>query len=264
MSVFSCRIVLAIAALASSGVAYAQTTFEAASIKLAPGGGAPVVRGGPGSSDPTLASFENIDLFSLVSMAYGVKRYQLLASEWLSMSRFEISARVPQGATVDQYRLMLQNLLAERFKLATHHDRREMQTYELVVAKSGSKLKESAIDPAATVNDGLQPPPFRAGPPPGYHGRFNMALTKESMEKFAAYLSGLLDEPVTDNTALTGHYDMRLQALVGSNPPAADGVDSPPSLLDAVQAQLGLRLTPKKDMVDILVVDHMEKTPTEN
>jgi uncharacterized protein (TIGR03435 family) len=245
-----------------------QPRFEVASIRPAPppvpGRGAPIVRGGPGSSDPGLAAFENIDLFSLTTMAYGIRRYQLVAPDWMSTTRFNITARVPAGATTDDYRLMLQGLLTERFKLTLRHEQKEMQIAELVVAKNGPKLKESEPDPSAPVPDGLQPPSPRAGPPPGYHGAVNLTLPKESMERFAALLSGLYDQPVIDGTGLTGLYDVTLHALVGSNPPSPDAPNAPLPLIDAIQEQLGLKLMSKKAAVDVLVVDNMEKTPTEN
>jgi uncharacterized protein (TIGR03435 family) len=256
-----------IAAAAYAQKTGAQPAFEVASVKPSPpslGRQSPtVVRGGPGSSDPTLATFENIDLFSLVTMAYGIQGYQLVAPDWLSTAKFDIAARVPPGATKEQYRLMLQSLLAERFQLTRHHDRKEIQMAELVVAKNGPKLKESPVDPAGAADPGLQPPLPRAGPPPGYHGPFSMT-TKASMERLAALLSGLLDQPVVDSTGLKGTYDIKLQALVGSNPPATDGADSEPGLFEAVQEQLGLKLTPKKALADVLVIDRIEKTPTGN
>ena len=249
--------------LASVPVMSGQPRFEVASIGPA-GPGTSRIHGGPGSSDPGLATFENVDLFSLTTMAYGISRYQLSAPDWLSTTRFNITARVPASATTNEYRLMLQGLLTERFKLALHHERKEMQIAELVVAKNGPKLKESAPDPSAPVPDGLQPPPPRAGPPPGYHGAVNLNLPRESMERFAALLSGLYDQPVIDGTELTGLYDVTLRALVGSNPTTVDAPNAPLPLIDAVQEQLGLKLVSKKSSVDVLVVDHMEKTPTEN
>lgn len=260
--------VIACAAAAYAQSAGAQPAFEVASVKPSPpspGKYAPtLVRGGPGSSDPTLATFENIDLFSLVTMAYGIQRYQLVAPDWMSAAKFDITARVAPGASIDQYRLMLQSLLAERFQLTLHHDRKEIQMAELVVAKNGPKLKASPVDPAGAADPGLQPPLPRAGPPPGYHGPFSMALPKASMERLAALLSGLLDQPVVDSTGLKGNYDIKLRALVGSNPPDTDAADSPPSLFEAVQEQLGLKLTLKKALADVLVIDRIEKTPTGN
>lgn len=252
--------------LLTDSVLTAQPRFEAASIRPVEAGrvGGAVVRGGPGSSDPGLATLENIDLFSLVAMAYGVERHRISAPVWLNTTRFNITSRVPAGASVEDYRQMLQALLAERFGLAVHHEQREIQMAELVVAKNGPKLKESAPDPGAIATDGVQPPAPRAGPPPGYHGPVNMTLPRESMERFAGLLSGLFDQPVMNNTGLTGVYDITLHALVGSNPPNADAVNAPPALIDAVQDQLGLRLVPKKSVIDVLVVDRMEKIPTEN
>jgi uncharacterized protein (TIGR03435 family) len=197
-------------------------------------------------------------------MAYGIRRYQLVAPDWMSTTRFNITARVPAGSTTDEYRLMLQGLLAERFKLTLHHEQKEVQIAGLVVGKNGPKLKESAPDSTPPVEDGLQPPSPRAGPPPGYHGAVNLNLPKISMERFAALLSGLYDQPVINGTGLTGRYDVTLHALVGPNPPSPDAANAPLPLIDAVQEQLGLKLVSKKSLVDILVVDHMEKTPTEN
>jgi uncharacterized protein (TIGR03435 family) len=225
--------------------------------------GAPAVSGGPGSSDPALVTMRNIDLFTLVTMAWGIKRYQVSAPEWMSSARFDVTARLKPDATVDQYRAMIRSLLTERFGLTFHHEQKEIRIYDLVISKNGSKLKEVDAD-AAAAPDGLQPPPPRAGPPPGYHGPLNLALPKEPMDKFAALLSGLLDQPVEDATGLKGVYDVKLHALVGSNPTDASAENPMPSLFDAVQDQLGLRLAPRKDMIEVLVIDHAEKTPEEN
>jgi uncharacterized protein (TIGR03435 family) len=257
--------------------AYAQTAqFEVASVKPspppAPGRNAAVaVRGGPGSTDPALVRFDNIDLFSLVTMAYGIGRYQLFGPEWLSTARFDINARVPLGATRDQYRLMLQNLLAERFKLALHHETREIPIYEMTIAKNGPKLKESPVDLDET-DPGLQPPPRWSSPPPqaGNVGG-SMQSTKQPMEWLVAMLSGMLGRPVTDTTGLKGKYDIQLRwggfglnASVAPDNPDVGAAESEPSLIQAVQEQLGLKLTPKKAPFDVLVIDHIERVPAEN
>jgi len=249
--------------------AFGQPAFEVASIKASPPQvmGVPMrtgVRGGPGSSDPGLVTMENMDLFSLVAMAYGLQRHQLVAPDWLGSTRFSISARVPQGATVDQYRLMLQNLLAERFRLTVHRDRKEMAMYDLVVAKNGPKMKAAPVESGPPVPDGLQPPLPRAGPPPGYHGPANMTLPSVPMDRFAASLAGFLGVPILDRTGLAGNYEIRLRAMIGAQAAASDAADAPPEVFTAIQDQLGLRLVPRKDLVDVLVVDHIEKTPTDN
>ena len=221
-----------------------------------------MVHGGPGSSDPGLARLENIDLTSLMTMAFGVKRYQVSGPDWMASTRFDISARVPAGATVDQYQVMLQNLLSRRFELSLHYEPEEIQTYDLVVGKNGPKMKAAEPDPESS--DGLQPPAPRAGPPPGYHGPVNLNIPKISMERLAGLLSGLLGQPISDSTGLKGNYEVKLRALVGSNPPGGAAENAPPALFDAVQEQLGLRLLPVKRVADVLVVDRIDKTPTEN
>jgi uncharacterized protein (TIGR03435 family) len=265
------------------GQAAPQQTFEVASVKPSANGGSArgvVVRGGPGSTDPGLARFENLDLFSFVTMAYGIQRYQLSGPDWTNTERFDISAKLPQGSTREQYRLMLQNLLVERFKLALHREKKEVPIYELVIGKNGSKLKESADDPAAAEDRGLQPParvPPR--PPMGVAGSVGvtMSVPRMSMERFVAFLSDMLDRTVTDATGLTGRYDIKLHGTLGGapagdpseppsggDPPAAAVTNREPSIFDAVEEQLGLKLVRKKGLVDILVIDHVEKEPTAN
>jgi uncharacterized protein (TIGR03435 family) len=209
-----------------------------------------------------MATFEDFDMLSLLTMAYDIPSYRLSGPDWLSATRFEIAAKIPPGATREQYRLMLQGLLAERFKLALHHESKVMQTYELQIGKNGSKLKESPVDPAAA--DGLQPPPRLANPPRGYNGAVAMALTKHPMEFLVASLSGHLGQPVTDATGLKGNYDFRLHYTLGLQATGTEADNSEPTIFEAVQEQLGLKLVKKNAPVDILVIDHLEKLPTQN
>jgi uncharacterized protein (TIGR03435 family) len=100
-----------------------------------------------------------------------------------------------------------------------------------------------------------------------------MSVAKVSMERLVTFLSGMLDQTVTDATGLTGRYDIKLHGTLGGvtegapsePPPAGTAVtNAEPSILDAVEQQLGLKLVRKKGLVDILVIDHLEKVPTEN
>jgi uncharacterized protein (TIGR03435 family) len=263
--------------------------------------------GGPGSRDPGLFKCTNCSLSMLVSMAYDLKRYQLTAPGWMETERFDITAKIPEGATKEQFRLMQQNLLTERFKLAVHHEKKELPMYELVVAKNGPKFKESEEE-AAPPDGG--PPPGPPGPPTigkdGFpvfpaggrggmimmNGKARMQARKESMEQFTNMLSNQVNRPVTDATGLKGKYDftldftadmvmMRGPGGAGIPPPPPGGgttggggagapvsigseADSGPTIFSAIQSQLGLKLESKKGTVDILVVDHIEKVPTEN
>ena len=131
--------------------ANAKLSFEAASIKPAPppdGHGMRVgMQGGPGTSDPERVTFENFTLSALIGTAYDVKWYQMPGLDMLDANRFNITATLVPGATKEQFRLMLRNLLAERFQLAVHKEMREIPIYALTVAKNGPKLKKAAADP---------------------------------------------------------------------------------------------------------------------
>ena len=129
--------------------AFAQS-FEVASIRPA----GPIrdgeyagQRGGPGTNDPELYTCGNCDLFTLTQCAYDLAHFRIVAPDWMHQTRFEIRARVPQGATREQMRQMLQNLLAARFRLAAHRDHKEMPMYRMVVAHGGIKMTASAEAP---------------------------------------------------------------------------------------------------------------------
>jgi uncharacterized protein (TIGR03435 family) len=187
-------------------------------------------------------TFENIDLASLITMAYNVPRYRLSAPDWLATTRFEISARIPPGATREQYRLMLQGLLADRFKLTLHHENKVTPIYELQVEKNGAKLKESAVDP----NDvGLQPPSPMFNLPKNYSGAVLVGPLRFTMARLANALASQLGNPVIDATGLTGTYDIRVHYfLTGDTTAPSDTVDQP-SVFEALQEQLGLKLVKK-------------------
>jgi uncharacterized protein (TIGR03435 family) len=262
--------------LICAGLVYGQafdshSSFDAASVKpsLPPGPNTTMgrhLRGGPGSTDPGTIIFTNIDLFSLVTMAYGINAYQLVGPDWLNTTLFDITAKVPPGTTREQYRLMLQNLLAERFMLAVHRDKKEGQAFDLVVAKSGPKLKESAPGSVAVADDGsLQPAPTAPSPPQGYHGPLAMICPNCSIEQLAARLSGLMGQPVANSTGLHGAYDIRLRySLAGLEAGEPAAAEIPNTIFDAVQEQLGLKFVPKKASIDLLVIDRIAKAPREN
>jgi uncharacterized protein (TIGR03435 family) len=252
------------------------------------------MNGGPGSSDPGRIHYENVSLKILLTKAYGVQDYQISGPDWLNSEGFDIEAKLPDGATKEQLLVMLQNLLIERFKMSVHRDKKELPTYALLVAKNGPNLKPSAVDPAAPEpgpptgrmvmgKDGF--PEMRAGG----HGVMmavtmgrgaKMAASQASMQELAERLAELLGRPVTDQTGLTGKYQFELyfslEGLALSAPPGArmapppGAVEAPSdgesslTLQTAVQEQLGLRLESRKAPLDIIVIDHIEKAPTEN
>jgi len=272
------------------GVGHAQSTgarptFDAASVKSAPppdGHGRRVAMiGGPGTNEPGRINFENVGLGAVIAKAYGVEFYQIAGPDWLQSERFNIVATVPPGTAREQFRLMLQNLLADRFKLALHKETREIAIYSLVVARNGPKLKKAAPDPPPDENSPANDGEFRPGPLakdrdgyPVLSPGTTMAMTgdrarmanKGHMQLLVDMLAGQTDRPVVDATGLTEEYEFAVSWI--PRPPGADrtAVEDPagPDLFAAVQQQLGLKLEPKKGPIEFLVVDRAEKIPTAN
>jgi len=128
--------------------------FEAASVKPAsPDARGIRCTGGPGTSDPGLLRCENYSLSYLVMMAYNLRSFQLAAPGWMESARYDVMARIPAGAGNQQFQLMLQRLLAERWKLQAHFEKRDMAVYALTVDKNGPKLKDSQEPPPADNPD---------------------------------------------------------------------------------------------------------------
>ena len=231
-------------------------------------------RGGPGSTDPGLFRCENFSLANLINWAYPLGPNGLSAPDWMSTAIFDINARVPEGTTVEQFRVMLQNLLVDRFKLAVHHETRESAEYRLVVAKGGVKFKPAAPKEESGADASQDPPtakPFHfdeAGYPtfaPGekgtkntFNGHSRMFEPRMTMAWLSAMLSGSLHATVTDATGLTGDYEISLYWILDSTPETAPANDAGPTR----------RRRPNdagpKGKKDILVVDHAEKVPAGN
>lgn len=204
--------------------------------------------GGPGAADPALYTCHFCTVSQLIAQAYGLPEYRIFSARGISDERFDVIARVPAGATREQLRVMLQHLLAERFKLAVHHESREMQTFRLVVGRSGAKLTTHVEDPPAPadrqVDSGNRP------------RRVTYKSKGKTMTDFARAIAGQLRRPVTDATGLTGKYDFELSWAPDDSP---DG----PTLISAIQS-LGLNLESQKGPVEVVVIDRVEKSPTEN
>jgi uncharacterized protein (TIGR03435 family) len=231
-----------------------------------------------------------VTLTDLIVEAYKVKPHQIAGPDWLSMERFDIQAKLPDDAAEDQVPQMLRTLLAERFGLKTHTESRERAAYALVVGKNGAKLQRSTLpddpEPAkglttltpsagGTVSSSAGP----AGPTRmtmGPNG-VQMVMLKAKISALADMLTSILGKPVVDRTGLTDYYQVALdipqedvqnvaRALGMGGATAAAGVPSDPgggSMFQAVE-QFGLRLDSRKEQIDTLVVDHIEKMPTAN
>jgi len=255
--------------LAFGVLALAQTAqFEVASVKpAAPGARGMRCTGGPGTSDPGSLNCENYSLSYLVMMAYNLRSFQFTAPAWMDTARYGVVARIPRGAGRQAFELMQQRLLAERFGLRVHFEKKETTVYDLTVGKGGSKLKESQEPEAGQPETAWKPPPF--GPPVRAMAR--VIHKGESSADLANFLANQLGQPVVDATGLGGRYDYELSFLMepggrAAGPVASNGPEPEfgISLIDAVRGQLGLRLEKKMGQAGILVVDHAEKVPTAN
>lgn len=260
-------------------------SFEVASVKPSPPpdpakGMYVGMRGGPGTDDPSRATFQNFTLSNLVNVAFATDRNHISGPSGMDTQMFDIAVKIPDGTTREQFQLMLQNLLVERFHLMFHYQKKEATTYELVVAKNGPKFRESAEGTSAAAVAPAQPLPPNPGGigqdgfpilPEGRgrattmtNGRARWRLPEESMDQLAQMLSGPAGSPVVNATELKGKYDINLYWATGrlraDNPDAEFG----PTIFDAVQGQLGLKLEPKKGVIDVLVIDHADKAPVEN
>jgi uncharacterized protein (TIGR03435 family) len=294
--------------------------------------------------------FEFVTLADLIPYAYRVKSFQAAGPDWMRQLRWNILAKLPDGASRDQAPEMMQALLEDRFKLTLHHEKRQQPVYELVALKGGPKLtpaENTAEDDSGNVDIGLgaggffPPGPGPGGaPPPDGGGRgggrgaiiagggarisqgencgIRIEFDKMTMQGLADTLTPFLDRPVIDSTATKGAFkiamDLPMDAMFammqntmrnsgfappgqgfggggpggrGGGPPgggapggggrggpqagcfdpsalAAGGTDSSNTAIFQAVQKLGLRLQPVKAPFDTIVVDKLEKAPTEN
>jgi uncharacterized protein (TIGR03435 family) len=204
---------------------------------------------------------QNGSLDDLIGFAYNVQKNQIVSGpDWADKDRFDIGG-VPdvEGApSVEQLRLMIRKLLADRYKLAFHHEKREMSAYVLTAEKGGQKLVASGSR-NSLPNIGMR------GTPNG----LRMTLANARVVDFTSLLQMIvLDKPVVDQTGIDGRYDLTVTftpngSEFNGHPPrggaAAESADAAPNLYEAIQQQLGLKLSAEKAQVDVIVIDHVDK-----
>ncbi len=264
--------------------------------------------------DKAVVSIGSLSLADLIRIAYKIKSYQLSGPSWLVQERFNIQAKMPDGAAEKDVPEMLQALLAERFQMKIHRETKEHSVLALVVAKGGHKMKDAPPDADPVAPD---TPPAKgetvlntngaqvrmsgdiqgkgmavsAGPNAKMlmqmtpDGHMRMQFEKSSMTNFVEMLTRFVGKPVVDMTGLTGNYQVAIEmtredmmnmaraagAQMPMGAPGGDGAKpadaasdpSGSSVFQSVQ-QLGLKLEPRKAPIELIVVDKIEKTPTEN
>ena len=267
MKVFLVSLLVLLAAFAATGQNTSlQPKFEVASVKRAD------QCGGRNSIDPGSVALRGVPLKGVLMEAFKVKMEQIEGPSWLETDCFDISAKIPAGASRDQLPAMLQALLAERFKLAAHNEDRLRSGYALVVDKGGPKFKED--DPKTTFMG------KDARPGLTFYGAFGHGALKGvmTMPTLAANLSRQGYGHVQDATGLTGKYDIDLTwapdkafeprvvdaTASAATPPGADIPAPEPNLFTALRESLGLKLERRNVQVQFVVIDHIERVPTEN
>jgi uncharacterized protein (TIGR03435 family) len=244
------------------------------------------------------ADYGFMSLADLIAYAYRVKQYQLSGPGWMNETRWDILAKIPAGQSPDRAPEMMQNLLAERFKLAIHRETREQGVYELVVGNGKLKIQEAAAEEEAPAT----PQPGDAGlnnvrmnnegghmtlsggatgtvrVSPGPTG-IQLQMVKITMAAFADMLMQFTDRPIVNATELKGNYQVtldlpgdlmmgvpaaqKLTAFLGLGSFGAASDTSRAAIFQAVK-DLGLELKSGKASVETIIVDHLEKTPTAN
>jgi uncharacterized protein (TIGR03435 family) len=320
-------VLLCLILLAAFASAQPKPAFEVASVRpttldlqqlAAQARSGQIPRIGP-RVDGARAEYIFVSLKELIILAYNVKPYQITGPDWLGGQRFDIQAKIPDGASRDDVPKMLQSLLEERFQLQLHRETKEHPVLALVVGKGGPKLKEAAeapkpIDPNAPLAPGERQIDGPDGPvrmtvnPNGGGATMNMgakgtityradpATRSLNLDASQTTMAGLADMltsfsqasagvPVKDMTGLTGYYQVALSFSLEdlANIARAQGYDVPNRPAEAPSAglpeastpagsttlfqavhSLGLNLEPRKAMIEQLIIDHIEKTPTAN
>ena len=206
------------------------------------------------TSDRGILRASNMSLESMIMRAYGLKKYQLRGPDWLESLRFDMAARLPAdiiGDPSDRHspsaQMMMRKMLADRFKLIVHVDHTDLPVYGLTVATDGIRFPESqeVVSHSTAKN-----------------GHYTGAVT---MADFVEYLEWPADLPVVDMTALKGIYDITFDwkpAVAADNSQSNDAIWD--GLRAAVEAQLGLRIRNRRAQIEVLVIDHVERAPTDN
>jgi uncharacterized protein (TIGR03435 family) len=229
--------------------------FEVASVKTNRSGDA------EGSIGPRPGGYAatNIPLRLLIIRAFELRAFQVVGGPgWIDGERFDVMARAPEGTPPGQIFPMLRTLLAERFKLVAHTEKREQPVYALMRARAdgrlGPNLKGSSVNCANRADRSDQC--SMGGSFTGSGG--NLKGAGQPLAVLATHLSTAVDRIVQDRTGLAGGFDFEL-AWSGGLKPASGAPGDPPSVFTALQEQLGLRLEPSRGAVDVLVIDSAER-----
>jgi uncharacterized protein (TIGR03435 family) len=238
--------------------------FEVASVRVSQ------AQGGGGMHDfgrrdsvqvaPDGVTMRNVSMKGCTKWAFHVMDYQVTGPDWINSQRYDIVAKASGAVDEDRLRLMMQTLLSERFKMATHRQTKEMQAYLLQVGKTGIKFKETQADGEMDIK------PDQA--------RMSVSVQRAGVSQLIDILSNIFRAPVIDQTELKGRYDVTLNLakymadFAAAHGTGGGGGEAPPDpqaiILRGLQEELGLKMEPKRMPIDLVVIDRAEKVPAEN
>ena len=193
--------------------------------------------------EPGVLHMRDVTIETCIKWAYNVQRPQVSGAGILTSERYDITAKPDAPSSEEQMKLMMRALLKDRFNLAFHTEKKELHSFALIIAKGGPKLKQATPDEV----------PYRQNSRMGSVAR---ALT---MQELADFLSGPVEKPVVDKTGLAGRWDFAFDfTKYMINEPR--GIDDFLVVLNiTLQGELGLKLDPEKDVVDVMVIDQVAK-----
>jgi uncharacterized protein (TIGR03435 family) len=227
----------------------ADPSFEVAAIKPS----SPEETGDGFHSDGRHISAENEPVESIMMVAYGVQANQVVGGPpWIADRRFDINglADTEGEPSLEQMQGMYRKLLADRFHLILHHEKRELPVYAVQLVKGGPRLAASTADAGGSGDENAS----------DHGGERTVRFSNANIADFILNMQFMVGRPMVDQTGLEGRFDFVLRFT----PDEANAVaNSSPGLFTAVQEQLGLKLEPVKAPVDVLVIDHVEM-PSEN
>src|SRR5580658_5216651 len=238
------------------GQAADAPAFEVASVKInATGAGE-----GPGRGRETITpspagvTMKNVRLKSVVEWAYHLQAIQVSGPGWLDDNRYDVVAKTAGEVPTDRQRVMMQTLLAQRFKLTSHSETKEMPAYVFTVAKGGHKLRQSESEGEMELK-------------PSGGNRMAASFSRVTLAQLAEFASSPLQGIVVDQTGLKGSYDFTLDMspFMGGGDFKPTGIeDVVTMIIQAAKEQLGIIIEQKKVPAELLIVEHVEKIPVEN
>jgi uncharacterized protein (TIGR03435 family) len=240
----------------SDGAPAAPPAFEIADVHSSAHTTTPYFTGGRLRGDRYL--LHNATLVDMISLAYGIDRDNVLSGPaWLDLDRFDVSARAPRSTSPDDIKLMLQALLSDRFKLVAHNGNHPIPSYVLRVDKGGLKMKQADEGETSSMEEHHTP----SDNPPGVPAYYSVTCHNRTMDQIRDLLqdfaSAYLPKPVIDATGLKGGYDFDLHWTWQPRP---DGL----TIFDAVEKQLGLKLSLEPYPTAVVIVDNANEQPTPN